>query len=59
VSMKNLLRRVTTAANEAGPQACGDIDPWPAEARLHIAPRFRAVLSDGEFRDGLQNGDAK
>jgi hypothetical protein len=56
VSMKNLLRRVTTAA---GPQACGDKEPWPAEARIHIAPRFRAVLSDGEFRDGLQNGDAK
>ena len=54
MSMKNLLRRVTTAANEAGPQACG-----PAEARFHIAPRFRAVLSDGEFRDGLQDGDAK
>jgi hypothetical protein len=59
VSMKNLLRRATTAATEAGPQACGDIDPWPAEARIHLAPRFRAALSGAEFRDVLQNGDAK
>jgi hypothetical protein len=34
--MKNLLRRATTAATEPGPQACGAIEPWQAEARIRI-----------------------
>ena len=59
MSMKNLLRRATTAATEPGPRACGHIERWPAEARIHIAPRFRAAFSDGEVGDVLQNGDAK
>jgi hypothetical protein len=59
VSMKNLLQRATTAATEPGPQACSYIDRWPAEARIHIAPRFRGAFLDGEFGDVLQNGDAK
>jgi hypothetical protein len=59
VSMKNPFQRATTAAIEPGPQQCGYIKRWPAEARIHIAPRFRAVLSDGAFCDGSQNGDAK
>jgi hypothetical protein len=59
VSMKNLLQRATTAATEPGAQACGYIERWPAEARIHIAPRLRAVVCDGEFCDVLQNGDAK
>ena len=57
--MKNLLQRATTAATEPGPEACGYIEPWQAEARIRIAPRFGAALTDGEFRDVLQNGDVK
>jgi hypothetical protein len=59
VSMKNLFQRATTAAPEPGPQACGYIERWQAEARTRIAPRFRAAFSDGEFCDVSQNGDAK
>ena len=32
---------------------------WQAESRIRIGPRLRAALSDGNFRDVLQNGDAK
>ena len=59
MSMKNLLRRATTAATEPGPQAHGLREPRQAEVRIRMAPRFRAALSNGEFRDGLQNGDVK
>jgi hypothetical protein len=59
VSMKNLLRRATMAAPEPGPQACAYLDPWQAEAGIRMAPRLRADLADGEFRDGLQNGEEK
>jgi hypothetical protein len=59
VSMKNLLRRATTAATEPGPQAYGFREPRQAEARIRMAPRFRVALSDEEFRNGLQNGDVK
>jgi hypothetical protein len=57
--MKNLLRRATTAAAEPGRQVCGRIEPWQADAPIRIAPRFPAALSDGEFRDVLQDGDVK
>jgi hypothetical protein len=57
--MNNLLRRATTTATEPGPQACGFKEPWQAEARIHMALRFRVALSDEEFHDGLQNGDVK
>ena len=59
MSMKNLIRRADTAATEPGPLACSYIEPWQAAARIRVAPRFRAALSDGEFGDVLQNGDAK
>lgn len=59
MSMKNILRRATTAAIESDPQAYGFKEPWQAEARIRMAPRFRAALSDGEFREGLQNGEVK
>jgi hypothetical protein len=58
VAMNNLLRRATTAATEPGPQACGFIEPWQAEAS-RMAPRFRVALAYGEFHDGLLNGDVK
>jgi hypothetical protein len=47
------------AAPEPGPQACAYLDPWQAEAGIRMAPRLRADLADGEFRDGLQNGEEK
>ena len=59
MSMKDLIRRGSTADTEPGPRACGYTEPWQAEVRIRIAPRFRAALSDGEFGDVLQNGDAK
>ncbi len=59
MSMKNLIRRAGTAATEPAPRACGYTEPGQAEARVRIAPRFRAALSDGELDDVLQNGDAK
>jgi hypothetical protein len=57
--MKNLLQRATTAAAEPGPRACVYIERWQTEARIRMAPRFRAALTDGLFRDVLQNGDVK
>jgi hypothetical protein len=45
------------ATTEPGPQACGYIER--AGARIRTAPRLRAALLDGEFRDVLQNGDMK
>ena len=59
MSMKNPIQRATMAATEPDPQACGYIERWPAAVRIHIAARFRAAFSDGEFVDVLQNGDAK
>ena len=59
MSMKNLLRRATVAATEPGHQACGQLAPWPAEARMHLGLRFSAVISDGELRYVVQNGDAR
>lgn len=59
MSMKSLLRRATVAATKPGHQACGQLEPRPAEARMHIELRFRAVISDGELRDVVQNGDAR
>jgi hypothetical protein len=32
---------------------------WQAEYRIRIGPRLSAALLDGNFRDVLQNGDAK
>lgn len=59
MSMNHLLQRATTAAAEPFPQACVYIEPWQTEAGIRMAPRFRAALSDGQFRDVLQNGDVK
>jgi hypothetical protein len=57
--MKNLLPRASMADIEPGPPVCGHLEPRPAEDRIHIEPRFRAAISDGEFRDVLQNGDVR
>jgi hypothetical protein len=57
--MNHLLQRATTAAIEPGPQASVYIERWQMEARIRMAPRLRAALSDGQFRDVLQNGDVK
>ena len=59
VSMKNLLQRATTAAAAPDSQACVYIERWQTEARVRMAPRFRAASSNGQFRDVLQNGDVK
>jgi hypothetical protein len=59
VSMKNLLPRSAMADTELGTRACGHIEPRPAGARIQIALRFRAVISNGEFRHVWQNGDAR
>ena len=57
MSMNNLLQRATTATAEPGPQACVYIERWQTEARIRMVPHFRAALTDGQFRDVLQNGD--
>jgi hypothetical protein len=59
VSMNHLLQRATTAAAEPGLQACVYIELWQTGAGIRMAPRFRAALSDGQFRNVLQNGDVK
>ena len=57
--MKNLLQRATTAAAAPDSQACVYIERWQTEARIRMVPHFRAALTDGQFRDVLQNGDVK
>ena len=57
MSMKNLLRRATTAATEPDHQAHGLRGPRQAEVRIRMTPRFRVALSNKKFRNGLQNGD--
>ena len=59
VSMNNSLRSATTATTEPGPQACGFIAPWQAEAGIRMAQHFRVALPNREFHDGLQNGEVK
>jgi hypothetical protein len=59
VSMKSLVRRATVAATEPDYQACGQLEPRTAEACMHIGLRLRAVISDGERRGVVQNGDAR
>jgi hypothetical protein len=59
VSMKNLLRRATTAATESGPPACDYLEPRHAEARIRIALCFRDAVSGGKSRDLWHNGDVK
>jgi hypothetical protein len=57
--MNHLLQRAATAAVQPGLQVCVYVGPWRTEARIGMTPRFRAALSDGQFRDVLQNGDVK
>jgi hypothetical protein len=59
VSVNKLLQRAITAAAEPGLKEFVFVEPWQTEARIRMAPRFRAAISDGELRDVLQNGDVK
>ena len=53
------LNTGSTGALVSGLQACVFVEPRQTEARIRMAPRFRAAISDGELRDVLQNGDVK
>jgi hypothetical protein len=59
VSVNKRLQRAITAAAERGLQSSVCVEPWQTEARIRMAPRFLAAISDGVLRDVLQNGDVK